>query len=300
MSIALHIIAATPTVRPTWCDEPEPGLETVERLFRDEPWFEVYRVRDNIYLFFESQQFEHDSFYLIIGKKRALLFDSGLGIAPLKPLVKRITSLPVVVLNSHTHFDHVGGNHEFGDVWNLDSPYSRRNSQADMEPVLAAYASQTLAPAHLCRAAPAGPIGSVYRLRPYTVTRRVRDGDVIDLGGRELKIIATPGHSPDSLCLFDPANRLLFTGDTFYPGPIFVWMPGSNIESYARSVRKLSLLAPELSLLLPGHGAPVDTPSDLRALSDDAAGVRDGKVPYRLVDGQREFDFGRFSLILPP
>jgi glyoxylase-like metal-dependent hydrolase (beta-lactamase superfamily II) len=98
----------------------------------------------------------------------------------------------------------------------------------------------------------------------------------------------------------DAANRLLFTGDTFYPGPIFVWMPGSNIKSYAHSVRKLSHLVPDLSLLLPGHGAPVDTPSDLRALSDDAARVRDGKIPYRLVDGHREFSFAKFSLILPP
>jgi glyoxylase-like metal-dependent hydrolase (beta-lactamase superfamily II) len=300
MSIALRTIAATPPDYPPWCDEREPGLETFDRLFQDEPWFEVYKVRENVYLFFEPRQFEHDSFYLIIGKKRALLFDTGLGIAPLKPLVKRITSLPVVVLNSHTHFDHVGGNHEFSNVWNMDSPYSRRNSQADMEPILAAYASQTLTPTHICQAAPVGPMSSVYRYQPYHVTHRVRDGEVIDLGGRKLKIIATPGHSPDSLCLLDVANRLLFTGDTFYPGPIFVWMPGSDIRSYEHSARKISLLVPDLSLLLPGHGGPVDTPSDLLYLADDAARVRRGEMPYTLADGNREFHFTKYSLVLPP
>jgi hypothetical protein len=134
-------------------------------------------------------------------------------------LVRELTKLPVTVLNSHTHFDHVGGNADFPDVWNEDTPFSRANADGHLED----YARTALDPDHLCAPLPDDVHSSVYKLRPWQVSHRVADGERIELGGRTLEVIYSPGHAPDSLCLLDREDGLLFTGDVlsradFCPG----------------------------------------------------------------------------------
>ena len=173
-----------------------------------------------------------------------------------------------------------------------------------MEPVLRAYARETLKPARLCKPLPAGLSNELvakddYRLRPWQVSHRVKDGEVIRLGGRELIVMQTPGHSPDSLCLHDEKNGLLFTGDTFYRGAIYVWMPGADVRSYERSIRKLAHLAPHLKLLLPGHGSPTATPADLPDVAHALEQIRAGAVNAVISEGNREYSFNAFTLVLP-
>src|SRR5438874_9827637 len=102
--------------------------------------------------------------------------------------------------------------------------------------------------------------GHAFEIRAAQITHCVEDGGHIDLGGRQLEIIFTPGHTPDSLCLLDRKHGLLFTGDTFYPGPIYLFTPEADFAAYARSVSRLAHLAPSLKLLLPGHNVPVAEP----------------------------------------
>src|SRR5580658_6754223 len=80
-----------------------------KKLAVSDGWFEVYQLPGNVYAFYEPRQDQQVLSYLIVGDQRALLFDSGLGIGNIGGIVRRLTSLPVLVLNSHTHFDHVGG-----------------------------------------------------------------------------------------------------------------------------------------------------------------------------------------------
>lgn len=297
--------AAQASGPPPWCSEPRAQeFDHLERVQLDDPWFEVYHVSPGVYLLHEPQQWERVSSYLIVGASRALLFDSGLGVGNIHALVRRITALPVVVLNSHTHFDHVGGNADFERVWNLENTYSRTSARGLMEPVLGAYARETLEPARLCKPLPAGLSNGLvskheYRLRPWQVSHRVKDGEVIRLGGRELVVMETPGHSPDSLCLHDEKNGLLFTGDTFYRGDIYVWMPGANVQSYGRSIRKLTHLAPHLKLLLPGHGPATATPADLADVAHALEQIRAGAVNAVVSEGNREYRFNAFTLVLP-
>lgn len=72
------------------------------------PWFEVYEPVPGVYAIYEPHQAEETISYLIVGDKQALLFDTGMGISDIKKTVRELTTRPIVVLNSHTHNDHVG------------------------------------------------------------------------------------------------------------------------------------------------------------------------------------------------
>jgi glyoxylase-like metal-dependent hydrolase (beta-lactamase superfamily II) len=284
-------------IRPEWCRElPRPEYKKLERVLTDEPWFEVYRIQPGVFAFYEPKQFEEAISYLITGEKRAVLFDTGLGIGKIGAVVSRLTPLPVVVINSHTHFDHVGGNAEFHDIWNRDLAYTQRNMRGQTNQ----YSRDALQAERLCGALPAGVEAKSYSIRSWKSSHVLRDGERVELGGQELEIVFTPGHTPDSLALLDRKNGLLFTGDTFYPGPIYLFTPETDFAAYERSVSRLAALEPGLKLLLPGHNVPVAKPVYLNRLAVAVKQVREGKAQSRMNDGNREYLFEGFSLLLSP
>lgn len=91
-------------------------------------------------------------------------------------------------------------------------------------------------------------------------------------------MIATPGHTPDAISLFDRANGLLFTGDSYYPAPIWLFRPETDLNAYAASIRRLAALAPEVKLVLGAHNVPVASASVLPKLVSAFDAVRAGKV----------------------
>ena len=282
-------------LRPEWCKElPRPGYKKLTRVDVRSDWFEVYRVRPDVYAIYESHQFEEVISYLIVGERRALLFDTGLGVASIRAIVTELTRLPVTVLNSHTHFDHTGGNAEFSDILNEDTPFSRKNAEGQSN----IYSRDALIPERICGNLPAGVRSDAYSIRPWTVSRRIHDGDHIDLGGRDMEILFTPGHTPDALSLLDRENGLLFTGDTFYEGPIYLFTPETDFAAYARSVSRLTELAQRLKLLLPAHNVPVASPDSLMRLDAAVKKVQAGSAKFVVTDGHREYVFEGFSLLL--
>jgi Metallo-beta-lactamase superfamily len=113
-----------------WCDLlPRPANAGLERVSVSTDWFEVYRAGDGVFAIAEPFQFQEAISYLIVGTGRALMFDTGIGLVPIRPVVEQLTRLPVEVLNSHTHFDHVGGNAEFDRILALDTSYTRANAK---------------------------------------------------------------------------------------------------------------------------------------------------------------------------
>src|ERR1700716_162819 len=122
-------------LRPEWCRElPRPEYKNLELVDVHNAWFEVYRIRPGVFAIYEPHQFEEVISYLILGKRRALLFDTGLGVGAISQVVRQLTPLPITVLNSHTHFDHTGGNAELAEtlhanIMNEDGPFARTNAQ---------------------------------------------------------------------------------------------------------------------------------------------------------------------------
>ena len=273
IALIAQLALAQPAI-PKWCRPlPRPEYKQLERVPVSDSWFEVYKVAPAVLAIYEPHQSEETISYLIIGDKRALLFDTGMGISDLKKITRALTPLPVAVLNSHTHDDHVGSNWQFDTIYAMDTDFTRKNAQGSRED-----AQAEIAPDQICGALPQGFDPKSYVTRPWKITSYVRDGDRIDLGGRTLEVIATPGHTPDAISLLDRENALLFTGDTYYPATIWLYRPETNLDEYAASIRRLAALAPEVKTILGAHNIPVAPPSVLPRLVTAFDAVRSGKA----------------------
>jgi glyoxylase-like metal-dependent hydrolase (beta-lactamase superfamily II) len=259
---------------PNWCRPlPRAEYKTLERIPISDPWFEVYKPTPGVYAIYEPRQAEEVISYLIVGEKQALLFDTGMGISDIKKVTAELTKLPINVLNSHTHDDHVGGNWEFTTVYGMPTDFTRKNAQGSRED-----AQAEITPDEICGTLPKEFDAKTYATRPWKITALLHDGDRFDLGGRTLEVIATPGHTPDAISLIDRANGLLFTGDTYYPAPIWLFRPETDLDAYAASIRRLAALTPQIKRVLGAHNIPVAQPAVLPRLVIAFDAVRSGKV----------------------
>jgi glyoxylase-like metal-dependent hydrolase (beta-lactamase superfamily II) len=283
-----------PAQQQEWCKNlPRPDYAKLERVPVSDPWFEVYKIRPGVFAIYEPHQAEEVISYLILGGNKALLFDTGMGIGNIQAVVAGLTRLPVSVVNSHTHNDHVGDNWRFTDIYGMDTVFTRANARGSKED-----AQAELAPEELCGALPAGFGVKDYATKPFHITHWLHDGDKIDLGGRTLKVISTPGHTPDAIALLDEKNGLLFTGDSFYLGPIYLYRPETDLDAYVASMEKLASLTHRLQLLLPSHNTPVADPSYLPKVVTAIQQVRRGEVKAVAKDGKHEYVFEGFSFLM--
>lgn len=131
--------------------------------------------------------------YLLAGDKQAILLDTGYGTIPLDEIVSSLTSLPVAVLCTHGHFDHIGGNGYFAHVMmhKADRELYRQH-RLEVKKI----ASNTIAP------------------EPVVELDWFEGFMTLDLGGRTLEVFPTPGHTRGCVTVLDVERRQLFTGDT--------------------------------------------------------------------------------------
>jgi len=294
--LSFSAAAQTSNYMPDWCKAlPRPEYKELQRVLPDEPWFEVYRVAPQTFAIYEPHQSEETISYLIVGTKQAVLFDTGMGIGNIQKVVRQLTSRPIVVLNSHTHDDHVGDNWEFPYVFGMDTEFTKKNAKGSAED-----AQAEVAPSELCGELPKGFDPKTYRTKPWHISIAIHDGFKVNLGGRTVEVIATPGHTPDSVSLIDRANGLLFTGDTYYPAAIWLYRPETDLDAYVVSVKKLAALAPQLKTVLGAHNVPVASPDVLPELVTAIEAVRAGKVaaagaPH---NGKVIYKTGRISFLM--
>lgn len=298
ISVAMSLTFSAPLLSqsvPDWCKPlPRPEYKQLERLPVSDPWFEVYRPAANVYAIYEPHQSEEVISYLIVGKEKALLFDTGMGISDIKKVTAELTRLPIIVLNSHTHDDHVGGNWEFDNIYAMNTDFTRKNAQGSRQD-----AQAELAPDQICGTLPKGFDPKTYSTRPWKITAYTHDADKFDLGGRTIEVIATPGHTPDAISLIDRANGLLFTGDTYYPAPIWLFRPETDLDAYAASIRRLAALSSRIKLVLGAHNIPVARPTVLPQLVAAFDQVRQGKVtPQPQPDGKVLYKVGDIPFLM--
>jgi glyoxylase-like metal-dependent hydrolase (beta-lactamase superfamily II) len=231
-------------------------------------WFVVRRVNCDLWMIAEPG---HVVNWLYVGAERALLVDTGTGIVPIGPLVARLTDRPVTAVNTHYHFDHVGGNAGFAErlAGVRSGPLLERGTPRDLlRRYLAAF------PAIIADArARVAADRDAFALTPETeardfppefdpeawlpgrvpATALLREGDTIDLGDRQLRVIDTPGHSPDGICLFDERHGVLFAGDTIMEGALYAHYDESSLPDLLASVGKLAALGAPVHLICAGH-----------------------------------------------
>ena len=183
-------------------------------------------------------------FFLLAGKEKALLIDSGMQVHNAKEIAEGLVSLPIELLNTHGDMDHVGSNDEFASFYMNPaeaSNYYNTNKK-----------SGTIIP--------------------------VTDGDVIDLGGRELEIITLPGHTPGSIAVLDKKNRVLISGDPIQDGDIFMFGVQREMHAYLLSLKKLEKFSDRFDSIYPSHGTFPIGSEIIPALYDGAVRVMAGEV----------------------
>lgn len=278
-----------------WDALPRPEWSAFERVLQSEDWFEVYRIDEGVYAIYEPGQFEEVISFLIIGEKFALMFDTGLGIGNIRRVVDQLTDLDIVVLNSHTHYDHIGGNYQFETIYATSLDYTKMRALGSPHEAVAGFLQE----GWVAKPLPEDFDSATFESRPFAIDKFVYEGERIDIGGRVLEVLFTPGHAPDSICLLDRENRLLFTGDTFYLAPLYTHLAGSSFEDYANSAARLAGLADEIDAAITSHNVPKVDSDYMRALGKAFADIQAGTATdITWSDGNREYHFAGFSIIV--
>ncbi len=210
-----------------------------------EGWYRVEEFAPGTYQITEGGRWK---MFLFIGEDKALALDGGVGIGDYRALVESLSDRPVDHVLTHTHWDHIGSAHQWDSVGvhpngkdRLADDHTERCQQAVRD-----WADGLPFPPGF---EPAG-----YTIPPATFGHEVKEGDVIDLGGRKLTVFDTPGHSPCSISLLDDKEGVLISGDLVKPlQPLNLRVTTAVLSDYAPSLRKLEKLAGEIKWVCSGH-----------------------------------------------
>lgn len=251
-------------------------------------WFEVEQLDSDTYAISEPRHWEETHCFLLCGTERAALIDTGLGVASIKAVVDRLTSLPITVLTTHAHWDHIGGHASFADIGIHEAERDWLCVQFPL-PLQVVKKNLLREPCDFPQAFDA----EAYRLFRGPVQRLFHDGDRVDLGGRSLTVLHTPGHSPGHCCFYESERQVLYSGDLVYSGCLDAFYPTTDPLLFAKSIQKVRGLA--IRRVLPAHHQ-LHIPVDLSGQIDQAFGSlqRRGK----LAQGSGLFDFGAFQIHL--
>lgn len=257
-------------------------------------WYEISNPSPGVFAIAEPLQREHVLSYLVLGDDRALLIDTGTGAGSMKAAVETITDLPVLLLNSHSHWDHVGSNHEFTEI---------AIHRAEAGELSYAYSpdriAEFFAPSALLGPLPAGRTIETITIGPSTPTWILEGGERIDLGGRTLTVLHTPGHAPGLLSLLDERNGVLFSTDTAYPAPLYAFGEDTDLPTYIDSMTLLADLSPSLQYVHPSHDADAMSPDLLPQMRDALIEVHAGRVPDRVDHQKAIYGYQGFSVYGP-
>ena len=228
-------------------DNIELPVETIrlaDGLSWEDGWFATGQLDDDTLTIGEPAYHQRNWSYLIRDGGEALLFDTGSGRRPIAPLVGRhANGARVTAFPSHMHFDHLGGINAFGPVTVADLPMLR-----------ACETGGTLTPADDMF------LGHYEGLSvpTFEVGRWVRPGETISVGRRQLKVLHTPGHSPDSVSLWEPDRDRLYAADFIYRGALYAQTPGASLTQYLETCRQLHETTSQSVEIVCAHGRPTD------------------------------------------
>lgn len=260
-----YIIANVITYKHELLEKVDEGPNT--RWYDD--YYTITEIDSNIFAIGEPLYWQRNYNYLIIGEDRAILIDAGPGIRDINPVVQSLTNLPYTLVLSHFHFDHVGNGHLFEKIAIVDLPYLRKRATEN-----------------IIKLTPEEHLGNIegFVASQIKIDEWLVPGSDIDLGGRSLKVIYTPGHTSESISLYDEQSAILFSGDWFTEalGP---FLSNSSMEDFYLASKKVLCELPEDTKLYPAHkykdggGAPEPlTMSDVKATKTALENIQNGTL----------------------
>lgn len=190
-------------------------------------------------------------FFLLEGDEKAVMIDSGVNCPDAAELAKTLTDKPIILLNTHGDGDHTSGTAGFAEIYMHALDYVH------------------------CE---------VDKRYPGTALAEVRDGDVIELGNRPLKIIHIPGHTKGSIAILDVKKRVLYAGDSVQKGHIFMFGDKRELAKYESSLAKLIAMQSEYGSIFASHDEYVVSGDYAEKVMAAWQKVQAGDIPFETVD----------------
>jgi len=206
-------------------------------------WYETLRFADGVTLIHEPwiKPFFRCNIWHVRGRARDLLFDSGLGHFSLRAHVPLVAERDLLCVASHTHFDHIGCHHEFGQC-----AVHAAEAEILADPRNEWTLADRYATEEMFDRLPEGWDTARYKVKPAAVGRVLAHGDVIDLGDRAFEVVHTPGHSPGGIGLFEKKTGIFLSGDIVYDGPLIDDAYHSDVAVYVETLERLRALPVEI------------------------------------------------------
>ena len=273
-----------------------PGGGAPEGAGLEQGWFEVRRPEPGVITIVEPLHQEQVKSSLVVGDERAVLIDTGMGVGDIRHLVEGLTDRPVTVVNSHAHWDHIGGNRLFAG----DSDILIHEAEAaELERVVGNDELRGwFTPEHLLGPLPTGFDHEALAFPATPATRTLRGGEMLALGERMLEVLHAPGHSPGGIVLLDRANGVLFSTDVAYPGALYCKSEDADLAAYRRTMMMLADLAPTLRTVYPSHAETPMDPALLPRMRDGLEAIAAGRTPDGVEAGVASFGFDGFSVLV--
>lgn len=250
-------------------------------------WFTIGQIDGSAYILSEYRHWEETHCYLLNGAERSLLIDTGLGVCNIYGEVAKLTDRPVTAAATHIHWDHIGGHRYFPD-------FCAHRAELDWLNGAFPLPEETVRAMVLDRCGPPEDFDiRTYSVFQGTPARLLEDGDELDLGGRTVRALHTPGHSPGHLCFWEEETGYLFTGDLAYLGTLFADYPSTDPAAYLASLEKIAAL-PAVRVFPAHHSLDIKPEAVIRMR--DA--FRRLKAGGKLRHGAGSFDFGDWGVRL--
>ena len=249
-------------------------------------WFSVEEIDSQTFAINEYKHWEETHCYLLCGQVSAVLIDTGLGVSNIRKIVDSLTELPVMTITTHIHWDHIGGHkyfdnnavHENEKDWlSVKFPITQQVVKNNLTKVPCDF--------------PAEFDIDAYQIFQGEPQRILHDGDWLDLGGREIQVIHTPGHSPGHCCFYEPGREYLYSGDLIYKGCLYAFYPTTDPQLFYQSVKRVQKY--KIAKVLPGHH-DVDIPVSL--INEIEAGFAQLERNGQLKQESGLFEFGNFQI----
>ena len=250
-------------------------------------WFTIDQVDESTYIISEYHHWEETHCYLLIGSERALLIDTGLGVCNIYEQVRRLTDKPVTAVATHIHWDHIGGHKYFPEFYAHEAELDWLNGKIPLplQAVKNMVADRCELPEDFCI--------NGYAIFQGKPGRLLDDGDTIDLGGRTIQVLHTPGHSPGHLCFWEDEKGYLYSGDLVYEGTLFANYPSTDPQSYMTSLEKIASLP--IKQLFPGHHSLNISPELVIQMRDAFCGLNEDR---KLCHGSGTYNYGDWAIAL--
>lgn len=250
-------------------------------------WFTIDSIDRDTHIISEYKHWEETHAYLLNGTTHSLLIDTGLGIMNIYDEVKKLTDKPVIAVATHIHWDHIGGHKYFPDFYAHENELNWLTGEfpLTMEQIKAFVVER-------CEL-PEGFNIDDYTFFQGTPTRVLKDNDSINIGGRTIQVLDTPGHSPGHMCFYEKDRKYLFTGDLVYIGTLFAYFPSTDPIAYLSSLERIAAFP--VNRVFPAHHDLHIQPSILQEMAEE---FRQLKVKGKLHHGSGTFQYHNFAVWL--